>query len=322
MRIEGENSLKTSISQFRQLKQLSVVKGDKMPEKIRKEPSKTAETIAVVRMSESRRPEDERICYDPYAVHFVSQAVLDFEAHNPEKYNAFVARNESLVPGASNSIVARVRFFDDIVKLSLNDGLEQLVILGAGYDTRAYRIEGLDKVKVFEIDHPATQSIKIEKITEIFGSLPDNVTYVSMDLELDKFDQQLLESGFNKSLKTLFIMEGLLMYLSPEIVDEILSFIVHNSGKDSAILFDYIPLSVVDGTCKLEAGQNWRNGVMAVGESFLFGINDGEIQLFLVQRGFKNIKNMTGEDYKKAYFHGKNRDRAVNSLSLFVYAVV
>lgn len=288
----------------------------------RKKPSKTAETIAVVRMSESRKPEDERICYDPYAIRFISQEVLDFATHNPEKYKAFIARNERLVPGASNSIVARVRFFDDIVKSSINDGIEQLVILGAGYDTRAYRIEGLDEIKVLEVDHPATQSIKIEKITEIFGSLPDHVTYVPMDLELDKFGQQLLESGYNKSLKTLFIMEGLLMYLSPEIVDQILSFVVHNSGKGSAIIFDYIPLSVVDGTCEFEAGQNWRNGVMAVGESFLFGINDGKIQSFLVQRGFKNIRNMNSEDYKKAYFHGKNKDRKVNSLSLFAYAVV
>ena len=293
-----------------------------MPENIKKERSKTAETIAVVRMSESRKPEDERICYDPHAIRFISQAVLDFAAHNPEKYKAFVARNERLVPGASNSIVARVRYFDDVVKSSINEGLEQLVILGAGYDTRAYRIEGLSKIKVFEVDHPATQSIKIEKITEIFSSLHDHVTYVPTDLEVDKFGQRLLESGYNKSLKTLFIMEGILMYLSPEIVEEILSFIVHNSGKGSAILFDYIPLSVVEGTCELEAGQNWRKGVMEVGEPFLFGINDGEIQSFLVQRGFTKIKNTTSEDYKKAYFNGKNEDREVNSLSLFAYAVV
>ena len=293
-----------------------------MPENIKKERSKTAETIAVVRMSESRKSEDERICYDPHAIRFISQAVLDFAAHNPEKYKAFVARNERLVPGASNSIVARVRYFDDVVKSSINEGLEQLVILGAGYDTRAYRIEGLSKIKVFEVDHPATQSIKIEKITEIFSSLHDHVTYVPTDLEVDKFGQRLLESGYNKSLKTLFIMEGILMYLSPEIVEEILSFIVHNSGKGSAILFDYIPLSVVEGTCELEAGQNWRKGVMEVGEPFLFGINDGEIQSFLVQRGFTKIKNTTSEDYKKAYFHGKNEDREVNSLSLFAYAVV
>lgn len=288
----------------------------------REGPSKTAETIAMVRVDESRKPEDERICYDPYAIRFISQEVLDFAANNPEEFRAFVAQNERLVPGARNSIVARVRFFDDIVKSSISNGLEQLVILGAGYDTRAYRIEGLNKTMVFEVDHPATQSIKIEKIMEIFSSFPDYVTYVPVNLELDKFGQRLLESRYDKSLKTLFIMEGLLMYLSPEIVDEILSFIVHNSGKGSAIIFDYIPLSVVDGTCELEAGKNWRKGVMDVGEPFLFGIEDGTIESFLVQREFSKIRNVTSEDYKKLYFHGKNESMKVNSLLSFVYAVI
>ena len=293
-----------------------------MSENIKKEPSKTAETIAVIRMSESKKPEDERICHDPYAIHFVSQAVLDFAAHNPEKYKVFVARNERLVPGASNSIVARVRFFDDTVKFSIEDGIEQLVILGAGYDTRAYRIEGMNKIKVFEIDHPATQKIKIEKIKEIFNSIPDHVTYIPLDLEVDKFGQRLLESRYDSSKKTLFVMEGLLMYLSPEIVDEMLSFIVHNSGKGSAILFDYIPLSVVDGTCELEAGQNWQKGLKDAGEPFKFGIKDGSTESFLTQRGFTKIRNITSENYKKSYFHGKNKDRMVNSLSLFAYGVV
>lgn len=285
-------------------------------------PSKTAETIAMVRVSESKKPEAERVCYDPYAIRFISQEVLDFVTNNPEKYRALINQNERLVPGARNSIVARVRFFDDIVESAVNDGLEQLVILGAGYDTRSYRIEGLDKVKIFEVDHPVTQEVKIEKIKEIFSSLPDHVTYVPVDLEIDDLKQEILKSGYDSSKKTLFIMEGILMYLTPDIVDEVLSFMVHNSGKESAIVFDYIPLSVVDGTCELEAGRNWRKGVMDVGEPFLFGVKDGTIKSFLVQRGFSKIRNMTSEDYKRAYFNEKCGDVKVNSLSLFVYAEV
>ena len=284
--------------------------------------SKTAETVAIVRMSESKKSENERICYDPYAIHFISKEVLDFAAKNPEEYRVLVARNESLVPGASNSLVARVRFFDDVVKSSINNGLEQLVIIGAGYDTRAYRIEGLDKIQVFEIDHPSTQKIKIKKIKEIFKSQPNHVTYIPLDLEIDKLGQELLKTRYNGSKKTLFIMEGLLMYISPEIVDKIFSFIVHNSGKGSSILFDYIPLSVVEGTCELEAGHNWQKGVTEAGEPFKFGISEGSTESFLNQRGFKMIKNMTSEDYKKAYFNGKNKNRKVNKLSLFAYAVV
>jgi methyltransferase (TIGR00027 family) len=63
---------------------------------------------------------------------------------------------ECLFPGLGNSIRARVRYFDDFVKAAVAEGLEQLVILGAGYDTRAYRIDGLCKIKVFEVDHVHT----------------------------------------------------------------------------------------------------------------------------------------------------------------------
>ncbi|MFA4860620.1 SAM-dependent methyltransferase [Methanoregula sp.] len=287
-----------------------------------KGPSKTAETIAMVRVGESRRPEDERICYDPYAIRFISQNVLEFATCNPEKYRAFLAQSERLVPGVSNSIIARVRYIDDLVNSSLSDGLEQLVILGAGYDTRAYRIEGLKNIKIFEVDQPATQKIKVEKIKEIFKSLPSHVTYVSVDIGIDKLDQRLLENGYDRSLKTLFIMEGLFMYLPAGIVDETLSFITHNSGRNSAIVFDYIPESVVDGTCELEAGKNWRKGLMDVGEPFLFGIKEGEIETFLTQRGFSNVQNVTSKDYKTAYFFGKNEGRVMNSLLSFAYAVV
>lgn len=284
-----------------------------------KNASKTAETVAVVRMSESKKSEHERICYDKYAVHFVSQEVLDFAKHHPKEYKEFVDRNERLIPGATNSIVARVRFIDDTLKSAIKNGLEQLVILGAGYDTRPYRIEGMDKIKVFEIDRHATQKIKKDKIKEIFKSLPDQVTYIPLDLEEDKFGQ-LLNSEYDSSKKTLFIMEGLLMYLSPEKVENILSFILHNSGSGSAIVFDYIPLSVIDGTCALEAGQNFQKGVTEAGEPLLFGIEEGSIKSFLTKRGFTEIRNLTSEDYKKAYFHGKNESRRVNPLTLFAYA--
>jgi methyltransferase (TIGR00027 family) len=287
-----------------------------------KDPSKTAETLAMVRVSESKRPEDERICYDPFAIRFISRAVLEFAVGHPAEYQAFVDRMERLVPGAGNSCAARVRYFDEVVNSSLAEGLEQLVILGAGYDTRANRIDGLKKVRVFEVDHPVTQRLKAEKIREIFRSLPDNVTYVPVDLVVDNLGQRLLGSGYDRSRKTLFIMEGLLMYLSPEIVDRILAFIVHNSGKGSSIIFDYIPLSVVDGTCEFEAGKNWRKGVMDAGEPFLFGIEPGTLETFLVRRGFAQVRNLTSEDYKKAYFRGKNEGRTVNSLMSFAYAVV
>lgn len=284
--------------------------------------SKTAIGVLLTRFAESQKPEGERICYDPYAVYFINPEVLEWGAHHPDEARIMREQMDRFFPGRNNSIVARVRFFDDFVKKSIDEGIEQLVILGAGYDSRAYRIEGLEKIKTFEVDHPTTQTIKIEKIKTNFGSLPDHVVYVPSDLENENFGQRLINMGYNRHVKTLFLMEGVLMYLQSKVVDEILSFIVKNSGKNSSILFDYFPQSTVDGSSTLEVGRNIRNQVSQLGEPFKFGIKEGTVETFLTQRGFSHICNVTGEDYKRMYFQGVNKNRIVDSQKSFVYAVI
>lgn len=287
----------------------------------------TAENVAFVRALESLKPEDERICYDPYAYRFLSQQYLMFmkmAALDPSK---------TPFPGLHNSLSARVRYFDDFVKRFIDEGLEQLVILGAGYDTRAYRIEGFrNKVRVFEIDHPGTQSVKIKKIKEIFGSLPDHVEYVSVDFETEDFGQRLLEHGYKRSQKTVFIIEGLIYYLPPKAVDEMLYFISKNSGTGSAIIFDYVYESSIDrtnGICGVQCTACNQNEIKSAtkdmaqkGEPYKFGVKDGTIETFLSERGFSRILNVTSEDYKKVYFRGINEGRPVCCLSIFAHAIV
>jgi methyltransferase (TIGR00027 family) len=219
---------------------------------MRKGPSKTSEYVAAGRAIESIKPEGERICYDPYAIHFIGKESLryfELLLRNPETAKAIMEHFECLYPGVYNSSVAKVRYFDDFVRTSADKGLEQLVILGSGYDTRAYRIEMLkENVMVYEVDHPDTQSVKMEKIKEIFGSLPDHVVYVPVDLVTENLGQRLMQQGYDRSQKTLFVMEGLTCYILPKTVDDILSFIVKNSARGSAVIFDYFPESLVNGT--------------------------------------------------------------------------
>lgn len=289
--------------------------------------STTAENVAFVRALESLKPEGERICYDPYASRFLSQQYLMFME--------MAARDSSKTPfpGVHNSLSARVRYFDDFVKKSIDEGLEQLIILGAGYDTRAYRIEGLiDEVRVFEVDHPGTQRVKIEKIKDIFGSLPDHVEYVSVDFETEDFGQRLIEHGYKRLQKTIFMMEGLIYYLPPRAVDEMLLFIAKNSGIGSSIIFDYVHESSIDRTnricgvrckaCDQKEIKNATKDMVQQGEPYKFGVKDGTIETFLSERGFSEILNVTSEDYKKAYFKGINEDRPVCCLSIFARAMV
>ena len=289
----------------------------------REDPSKMAEEIAFHRVVEMFMPEDERIFFDPYAISFVNPEILENMAKNPIETQKKSEELEKLFPGVHNSIIARVRYFDDFVEKLADEGLEQLVILGAGYDTRAYRIDRLkENVKVFEVDHPNTQSFKIQKVKEILGSVPNHVVYVPVDFDTQKLYQRLLESGYEMSKKTLFIMEGLVMYIPPDAVDETLLFIVNNSGKGSAVIFDYVPQSVVDGTSDLEVGKNLHNHAREYKEPLQFGIKEGKVETFLKERGFSSIESVTSEDYQKMYFEGKKRNKDVCSLFLFASAVV
>lgn len=288
----------------------------------RESPSKMAEGIAMQRFAESSKNKDERICYDPYAVHFISPQIIEYGIKHPKEAQAKVDLMEKLFPGLSSSIIIRVKYFDDYVEKLINERVEQLVTLGAGYDTRAYRITGLNQVTVFEVDHPNTQSFKIEKINQILESTPDNVVYVPVDFETEELGPKLFEYGYDPLKKTLFIMEGLIMYIPEESVLNTLKFIQNNSGKGSSIIFDYYPRSVVDGTCKEKMGQNICNFVKNQGEPLQFGIDDGKLEEYLSNRGFKNIHNVSSDDYKKLYCHGKNVNREVCDLLYFAHAEI
>ena len=286
-------------------------------------PSKMAAGIAMHRAHETQKPEDERICCDPYAFRFMDPAILQYAAAYPKEAQQKYDEMERLFPGLGNSIRARVRYFDDFVERTCGEGLQQLVILGAGYDTRAYRLKGLNEsVRVFEVDHPDTQAFKTGKICEIFGTLPDHVAYVPIDFESEDLRDRLVANGYSPAKKTLFLLEGLIMYLPPEAVDETFAFIRNSSGPGSTILFDYYPLSTIDGADTRPTATNIRYFTAEQGEPLKSGIPDGEVEAFLTARGFSNVRNVTGEDYRRMYFHGKNAGRQVCDLLSFVSAEV
>lgn len=130
--------------------------------------SMTAIGIAITRGIESEKPEDERICFDPYARSFVSPALYNFV-----KLFDTLGWSEKKGPGVMGFLTVRERHIDEYLKLQIEAGIQQLVILGAGFDARAYRFEDImNGIKVFEVDHPASQKDKLQKLNKIFGKIP------------------------------------------------------------------------------------------------------------------------------------------------------
>ncbi len=287
-----------------------------------RDPRKMALQIAGMRMNETLLPEDERIFTDPYAEFFFPKAVREM-ARNDQWAKTEREKYEAVMPGVNGALAARVRYMDECLIEAIRSGFTQLVMIGAGYDTRAYRIPGLkENIRVFEVDHPLTQKVKIRTISEIFGDLPDHVTYLPVVFGKDSIEQRLFESGYDSGLKTLFIVEGFLMYVPPAAVDRLLGFICKASEPGSAFIADYFDATVVDGTSPLKEAQALKSFVESEGSPLQFGIPDESIEAFFSERGFRQVSCFAASDCKEKYFKGEGLHRAVTPMFKFVRAVV
>lgn len=289
--------------------------------------SRTAEVAAAARVTESMRPEGKRVCYDPYAKEFLG---LMF---GTLRRSLLLSRFalwcvERVMPGLPSEAIGRTKYIDDRLRKCIDDGIEQLVILAAGYDARAHRMDELKgKVRVFELDFPATQQAKIAKVKKIFGHLPDNVVYVPIRFGAETLDEALSQTAYDRDLKTAFIWEGVTYYLTMKAVDDTLAFVVNNSGEGSSIIFDYALKSALDGTCEVRR-VNWLLkawkliGGRVTSENFTFGIEEGTIGQFLAERGFSEIENIDRSYADSEYYRGLHQPRELFSLCGFVHATV
>ncbi|MBT3982373.1 MAG: class I SAM-dependent methyltransferase [Bacteriovoracaceae bacterium] len=184
--------------------------------------------------------------------------------------------------------------------------IEQVVMLGAGHDSRVLRFsECFEGVKVFELDHPATQKRKKELLISNFKKIPENVNYVSIDLSYQKPLDELVKAGFDSNKKNIFILEGLIYYLPEEEVRKIFEFVKQNSCVDSEIIFDYFSKDLVDGTGDINGSFAIRSSVEKSGEPFLFGIEESKLECFIESFNMTLSKRSDHQVLKNKYFQDR-----------------
>ncbi|MEM5775069.1 MAG: class I SAM-dependent methyltransferase, partial [Anaerolineaceae bacterium] len=213
-------------------------------------------------------------------------------------------------PGVFGFLVARDRYIDEVLEAFLRENLRQLVILGAGLDSRPYRFS-VKHIPTFEVDHPATQAEKIRRVRRAVAPFPDHVRFVSVDFNRQNLADRLAAAGYDTGLKTLFVWQGVTMYLEPAAVLATLDFIRAGSAPGSAVVFDYIFDSLLDGSRRQNEISSMRRYRFMTGEGLRFGIAEGQAEAFLQARGFRRAKNVLVRDLKQKYFHGQNAARPV-----------
>jgi methyltransferase (TIGR00027 family) len=189
-------------------------------------------------------------------------------------------------------VVARSHIAEGALKLGVETrGVAQLVVLGAGLDTSAYRNPFGERLRVFEVDHPATQAWKRRRLGEAGITIPNNIIYVPVDFELEILSEQLAEAGLNPDVRTFFAWLGVVPYLTKEVIGSTLRQIAAYPGG-SEVVFDYgEPRDRIDPAHRPKYEERAAR-VAAIGEPFLSYFDPDELHDELRTLGFERILDL------------------------------
>lgn len=191
--------------------------------------------------------------------------------------------------------LVRTRFIDDSLTSAVRDGATQVVILGAGFDSRAYRLRRqLRHVKVFEVDYGPTQAFKKRRALAVLGAPPSNLVYVAIDFTRQQLGEVLVRAGYQPRRKTFFIWEGVTMYIPEDAVRSTLQFVASRSASGSTIVFDHLSSTAVDAALAPESRRPFLDRMRAQGEPQIFGLAAGTEQAFVSSAGLTLVRHVFG----------------------------
>lgn len=228
---------------------------------------------------------------------------VDFFA--PDKKGAFKSDEEALHYLVYTQIaptpIARAKFCEDSLKTAMRTGTTQYVILGAGMDTFAFRkTDFMKKFKVFEVDHPLTQSDKLERVKRAKLVIPDNLCYVPVDFSKDDLKAKLLNAGFDPSQKSFFSWLGVSYYLSETEIEMLLNSLASLSAEGSNLVFDYADEKLFVSETKRV--QNMIAMAASGGEPMKSCFDYVSLEKILEKQSFLIYELMTTQDIQKRYF--------------------
>ena len=287
----------------------------------------TAQGVAKQRLIETIAGPDKRVINDPYADSFViGSGFIKLMGH---KLNAWLS--EKLAPGFHEHLIARTKFIDELIEKSAVNGIEQYVILGAGYDSRAHRLELPSSLKIFEVDQPEVSDNKLAKLPK---ELPnsENVTYVNIDFSYQSLTDQLIGAGFDQEKSTIFTLEGVSQYITKEAVSSSIKELASLTRDTNSIFFMSYVDELLDKNPEACFGEGYPNpakkaslikGLSAkVGEPWISFYSCAEIEDLLSQNGYSIQENVTLEDLNSLYFSPVGRTLNENQIFKLEHFVV
>jgi len=224
---------------------------------------------------------------------------------------------EAILPGSLWFELARTHHMDEVLLAEVRDGAAQVVFLGAGLDSRSYRLrDELSSAALFEVDHPVTAAVKRERLEAVFGGMPEHVSYVHVDFNTEAVGERLAAHGFDDRARSIVLWSGVTPYLEPEGVAESLRWFAAGTGPGSAICFDYLWKEMLDGDDSFHGAKQLRRRVKAGGEPFKFGIPRGKAREFVEGFGLVLEEDLGPEDAQERLLHGAGEPYGFGGMAL------
>ncbi|MFC1951507.1 class I SAM-dependent methyltransferase [Chloroflexota bacterium] len=286
--------------------------------------SSTAYGAASIRAVENLLPEDERLFNDPFSEKLLPPIYKFFVMimRHPIIWNLLMNMRKRTTPGVVGGILCRTLYIDDLLIKVIKEGVGAVVNLGAGADSRAFRIPGIEGIPYFELDHPEVIKYKRSIIDKKMGGLPPNLSLVPINFNSQKLGEELKKAGYDLSLKTLFMWEGVTQYIDREAIDNTLRYVAQ-APAGSKIVFTYVLESFINGSY-IPNGLGSLYKLMLKKKNPLWhcGFNPAEMQKYLLEFSLYLIEDIGSEEFVERYIEPTGRDLTVMDIERTVLAVV
>lgn len=262
--------------------------------------SQTAEITCAQRAGETLMPQERRLIDDPVARRFVSRPLRRAMIANRLTSRLTLSVFDRKFPGFMAVVLLRNRWYEDLLARCVRDGVRQVVLLGAGYDTSAWRLD-LGGATLFEVDAPPTQATKQALAHRAQLAARCDLRYVPCDFEHDLLPDRLVAEGFDPTQVTLFVWYGVSFFLSAEAVAQTLDDVAALSAPGSRFVWDYLDPAVVEGTSPLRGAMKARAAVAQRGEPYTFGLSADAAADLMRGHGFEVESNVSMTDLASRY---------------------
>lgn len=272
----------------------------RLPARGQVRPSETAEITCAQRAGETLRPPDRRLIDDPYAKNFVIKPLRRALVGNRLMAHVTLGVFDAKFPGFMAIVLLRNRWYEDLLATCVAEGTPQVVMLGAGYDTTALRLD-LGDATLFEVDAAPTQTAK-RAVMASKGLRPaGTLQYVPCDFERDSLPDQLAAHGFDADRPSLIVWYGVSFFLSEAAVAQTLRDVAALTAPGSRFVWDYLDPAVVNGTSRYRGAMKARAAVARRGEPYTFGLTADGAEAIMRSHGFAVEANVSMTDLAQRY---------------------